>query len=86
MPLEENDTLERVAVLRSDLEEWMNALSRAHSFSFAQDLAEGYRDLRQDAKRSKLTNLLARAFNKAEGYLPQTEEAPDADGLWTPGQ
>jgi hypothetical protein len=81
MSLEESDSLERVAVLRSDLEAWIDALWRAHSYSFAQDLAEGYRDLRQDAKRSKLTNLLARSYNKAEGYLPQTEETPDEDGL-----
>lgn len=86
MPLEEGDSLERVAVLRSDLEDWIYALNRAHAHTFAQDLAEGYRDLRQDAKRSKLTNLLARAYNKAEGYLPETEEAPNEDGLWVPRQ
>jgi hypothetical protein len=53
---------------------WFEALSRAHDLSYVQDLSEGYRDLRPD-RRSKLTNVLARSVNRAEGYL--VEEPTD---------
>lgn len=77
------DELERVAILRSDLEDIANALAMAYSHALALDLADGYRNLRENAKQSKLTNMLERTAQRAHGYLPQDEETPD---LWVPGQ
>ena len=77
-----DDELERIVVMRSDLDMWIYALGRAYAYSFAHDLAAGYADLRPDAKRSKLTNVLERANNRAEGYLPNVESPSDDPGLY----
>jgi hypothetical protein len=85
MSLDEDDSLERIVVLREDLEMWVDALWRAHNHLYALDLALGYADLRNEAKRSKLTNVVARAFNRAEGYFPDdttpTDDETVADEL-----
>jgi hypothetical protein len=78
MPLAD-DNIERMVVLREDLEMFVDALFRAHNYSLAHDLVTGYAELRNDAKRSKLTNVLARAYNRAEGYFPDDTPLGDDD-------
>lgn len=65
MPLGEND---QVVVLRQHLEEMYTAIARAHSYFSALDLADAYR-LGNTNSSSKIANILARAYNHAEGYL-----------------
>jgi hypothetical protein len=70
MPLNEGyDPNEGVVVLRQHLQEILAALSWAHSHFSALDLADAYRQGRQAPAPSKITTLLARAYNHAEGYV-----------------
>lgn len=76
MPLETNDPTERIAVLRTDLEQWLHTLRWAHGHSLSLDLAQNYREGRPDKTQSRLTRLTAQSHNRIEGYLePEDSDA-----------
>ena len=74
LPLPENDPIERVAVLRTDLEEWQAVLRWAHGLAASLDLVNGYLATRPNAKSSKLTLMAVRSHNRIEGYLHEDND------------
>jgi hypothetical protein len=70
MPLNEGyEPTEVIGVTRQHLQEILAALSWAHHYFEAQELAEAYKEGRQTPKPSKITTTIARAYNHAEGYI-----------------
>lgn len=80
MPLNEGyDPTEGIVVLRQHCQEILAALSWAHSYFSALDLADAYREGRQVPTSSKATLQMAKAFNHLEGYLYDGTESITAD-------
>lgn len=77
MPL--GDPTERIAVLRTDLEQWQELLRWTHGHFHALDIAEGYRAGRPEMKKSKITNLSATVHDRIEGYLNAEPESLQAE-------
>lgn len=86
MPLDINDPVERVVVMRSHLVQWEAALREAHGLSASWDLVTSYLNRSPTSRQSKLTALLARAYNHLEGYLNgvSTDELLPPDESNTP--
>ena len=69
----EYDGVEVIPVLREHVQEWLEALSWAHGYHDAKDLADNYRAGRPNLKPGKLTLRLSRARARMEGYLDEPE-------------
>lgn len=65
----EYDPNGQVLVMRQHLQEILAALSWAHTHFYALDLSEAARQGRAEARPSKATTLIQRAYNHTEGYL-----------------
>lgn len=75
--IETADPTERIAILRSDLEQWKQILRWVHGLLMSMDLMDNYREGRPDKQTSRLTRLAAQSHNRIEAYLENEEE----DGL-----
>lgn len=71
---------EVIGVLRSDLDSFLEALSRSSAYFGALDLADAVRTGAQQSRTSRNTTMQSKARDRVAAYLDIEEEEDEEDG------